>query len=46
MSKFSDDIRARLAIIAQMIPSAKSVERKKLQKERADLEDKLRRVTA
>lgn len=45
MSKFADDIRARLAIIAQMIPGAKSTERKRLQKERSDLEEKLRKAT-
>lgn len=46
MSKLADDIRARLAIIGDMIRTAKAAERRKLQKERADLEDKLRRVAA
>lgn len=45
MNKFVADIEARLAVIAQMIPSAKSIERKKLQRERSDLEEKLRKVS-
>jgi hypothetical protein len=45
MSKFEDDIIARLAIIAKMIPGAKLSERRKLQGERADLETKLRKVS-
>lgn len=45
MSKFVADIQARLTIINQMIPSAKSSERRALQKERSDLETKLRKVT-
>jgi len=44
MSKFEDDIRARLVIINQMIPNAKAVERRALQKERSDLERKLSKV--
>lgn len=46
VSKFEDDIQARLAIIARMIPSAKVAERRALQRERADLEEKLRKVSA
>lgn len=46
MSKFSADIEARLAIIAKMIQSAKTSERRALQKERADLEAKLAKVSA
>lgn len=46
MSKFADDIRARLAIISKMIPGAKLAERRALQKERSDLEGKLRKVEA
>lgn len=44
MSKFASDIEARLAIIANMIPSAPTKERRALQRERSDLEDKLRKV--
>ncbi len=46
MSKFTDDIQARIAIINQMIVNAKPKERRALQRERADLEDKLRRAAA
>jgi hypothetical protein len=46
MSKFADDIKARLAIIAEMIRTAQTAERRKLQRERSDLEEKLRRVSA
>lgn len=45
MSGFVEGIEARLAIIAQMIPNAKPKERRALQKERADLESKLRKAT-
>lgn len=44
MSKFVSDIEARLAVIARMIPNAMTAERRSLQRERADLEDKLRRA--
>lgn len=46
MNKFVADIEARLAIISQMIKSANTTERRALQKERADLEAKLRKVSA
>lgn len=46
MSKFEDDIVARIAIINKMIPSAKVAERRALQRERADLEEKLNKVRA
>lgn len=46
MSKFSDDIKARIAIINQMIPNAKMKERRALQRERTDLEAKLAKATA
>lgn len=46
MSKFDDDIRARIVIINKMIPDAKLKERRALQRERSDLEEKLRRATA
>lgn len=46
MSKFSDDLRARIDIINRMIPHAKTAERRALQKERADLEAKLSKVAA
>lgn len=46
MSKFSEDLEARIRIINQMIPNAKPKERRALQKERANLEDKLRRAAA
>lgn len=45
MSKFADDLRERIRIINQMIPAAKAAERRKLQKERADLEGKLLKAT-
>lgn len=45
MSKFEDAIRQRLAIIAQMIRSAKQSERRQLQRERSDLEAKLAKVS-
>jgi hypothetical protein len=45
MSKFVADIEARLAVISKMIPGAKVVERRQLQRERADLEEKLRKVS-
>jgi hypothetical protein len=45
MSKFADDILARLSIIAKMIPGASVPERRKLQRERTDLETKLRKVS-
>lgn len=45
-SKFVTDINARLTIIAKMIPNAKTSERRALQKERSDLEEKLRKVTS
>ena len=44
MSKFTQDIEARLVIINQMIPNAKAAERRALQRERSDLEEKLRKV--
>lgn len=44
-NKFAADIEARIAIINKMIPSAKTSERRALQRERADLETKLRKVT-
>jgi len=46
MSKFSDDLRARIDQINRMIPHAKVSERRALQKERADLETKLAKVSA
>lgn len=46
MSNFTDHIQARLAIIARMIPNAKVTERRALQRERSDLEEKLRKVSA
>lgn len=46
MNKFVDDITARIAILNQMIPSAKTAERRKLQRERTDLELKLQKVSA
>lgn len=46
MSKFADDLRARIDIINRMIPGAKVSERRALQKERADLEAKLAKVAA
>lgn len=46
MSKFADDIQARLAIIAEMIRTAKMADKRKLQRERSDLEEKLRKVSA
>lgn len=46
MSKFADDISARLTIISEMIRTAKPTEKRKLQKERAALEETLRKVTA
>lgn len=46
MSNFTTAIEARLAIIARMIPSAKTAERRALQRERTDLEEKLRKATA
>jgi len=42
---FVKNLQERLSIINSMIPAAKSVERRKLQKERSDLEDKIRRVS-
>ena len=42
MSKFREDILARLAIIAKMIPGVSVPERRALQRERSDLEEKLR----
>lgn len=45
MSKFEDDILSRIAIINKMIPGAKLKERRALQRERADLESKLRKAT-
>lgn len=44
MSNFEDNIRARIAIINKMIPNAKTVERRALQRERSDLEAKLSKV--
>lgn len=44
MSRFADDLSARISIINRMIQNAPISERRKLQKERADLEDKLRRA--
>ena len=44
MSKFADDIQARLIEISKLIPTATITERRSLQKERADLEGKLRKV--
>lgn len=46
VSKFVTDIQARIAIINQMIPNAKTAERRALQRERSDLEEKLRKVSA
>lgn len=46
MSNFEAGLRARIAIINQMIPNAKQKERRALQKERSDLETKLSKVTA
>lgn len=46
MSKFITDIEARLRIIAKMIESAAGKDRRALQRERADLEEKLRKVSA
>lgn len=46
VNKFAADIEARLVIINKMIPAAKPAERRALQRERADLEEKLREVTA
>lgn len=46
MSGFVEGIEARLAVIARMIPNAKGAERRKLQKERSDLEGKLRKIGA
>jgi hypothetical protein len=46
MSKFADDLRERIAILNKMIPGAKLSERRKLQKERSDLEAKLAKVAA
>lgn len=43
MSKFVTDIETRLAQIAREIAYAKIKDRRALQKERSDLEDKLRR---
>lgn len=43
MSGFVEGITARIAILNKMIASAKGAERRALQKQRADLEDKLRR---
>jgi hypothetical protein len=40
-----DDIEARLRVIGQMMVNAKASERKKLQRERAHLEEKLRKVS-
>lgn len=45
MSGFVANIEARIAIINKMIASAKTAERRALQKERADLEAKLRKVS-
>jgi hypothetical protein len=41
---FIAKLEARIAEINAAIPSAKTTERRALQKERADLEEKLRRV--
>lgn len=38
MSKFADDLADRIRIINRMIPNASKTERRKLQKERSDLE--------
>lgn len=46
MSNFEDNIRARISTINKMIPNAKTVERRALQRERTDLETKLAKVTA
>ena len=46
MSNFEEGLRTRLAQIEQMLRHAKGVERRKLQKERADLEGKLAQVSA
>jgi hypothetical protein len=45
MSKFADDLADRIRIINRMIPSASIPERRKLQKERTDLEAKLAKVS-
>lgn len=41
MSSFEDNIRVRLAQIELMIRTAKTKDRRQLQRERADLETKL-----
>ena len=46
MSNFRNDLATRISMINMMIIGAKPSERRKLQKERSDLEDKLRRVSA
>lgn len=46
MSNFTDAINARLAEINELIRTAKTTERRALQKERADLEAKLAKVAA
>lgn len=46
MNKFTDKIEERLREIAELIPSAKLLEKRYLQKERSDLEKKLRKVTS
>ena len=46
MSKFVADLQARLDQINRMIPNARTAERRALQRERADLEEKLAKVTA
>ena len=46
MSKFTEDLAARIFEINKAIPTAKLKERRALQKERADLENKLRKAMA
>lgn len=46
MSKFVEDLLARLREIERLIPGARIKERRALQKERSDLEEKIRRATS
>lgn len=46
MTKFAENIQARLAEIGKQIFFAKPAERRALQKERSDLEAKLRKAAA
>ena len=45
MSRFADDLKSRILMLNKMIESAPISERRKLQKERAELEAKLRKVS-